>query len=62
MSATPLDITAMQAAYESAMMGQDVPGIMVVPATDANLWRFCPWIMLRRSRELKLGKYRRWLA
>ena len=62
MSTTTLDLEAMQKAYEDALRGCDKPDLFVVPATDANIWRFCPWIMLRRSRELKPGKYRRWLA
>lgn len=57
-----LDITAMQAAYESAMEGHDTPDFVLLFPTDENLWRFRPWIMLQRSRELKPGKYRRWMA
>ena len=62
MSAETLTLEAMQEAYNSVSWGYDAPGLMIFPATKENLWRFCPWVMLRRSREMKRGKYRRFLA
>jgi len=44
--------------YQAAMTGWDCPIFTVFPATTENLWRFCPWIMLFRSRDLKPRKYR----
>ena len=62
MNAETLSLEAMQEAYESVAWGYDAPDLMIIPATKTNIWRFCPWVMLRRSREMKRGKYRRLLA